>query len=153
MNVSEAIATPHELPRLPAHARAGGDRARDPRRGARQSPSGGNLQPWRVYALTGAPLAEFVAIVRGKLRTHPRGDGSEYEIYPTGLWEPYRSRRFKCGEDMYATIGVAREDKLAACCSSRATTSSSARRWACSSASTGAWVRRSGPTSACTCRA
>mgnify|MGYP003503907210 FL=1 len=80
--------------------------------GARQSPSGGNLQPWRVYALTGAPLAEFVAIVRGKLRTQPRGDGSEYEVYPTGLWEPYRSRRFKCGEDMYATIGVPRDDKF-----------------------------------------
>ena len=78
---------------------------------ARQSPSGGNLQPWRVYALAGAPLAEFVALVRSRLPTHPRGEGSEYDIYPTGLWEPYRSRRFKCGEDLYATIGVAREDK------------------------------------------
>ncbi len=81
--------------------------------GARQAPSGGNLQPWRVYALTGEPLKEFVALVRSKIPMHPRGEGSEYEIYPTGLWEPYRSRRFKCGEDMYATIGVAREDKLA----------------------------------------
>ena len=79
---------------------------------ARQAPSGGNLQPWRVYALAGAPLAELVATVRARTRTQPRGDGSEYEIYPTGLWEPYRSRRFKCGEDMYATIGVTREDKL-----------------------------------------
>jgi nitroreductase len=80
---------------------------------ARQAPSGGNLQPWRVYALTGEPLGELIALVRAKLHTHPRGDGSEYEIYPTGLWEPYRSRRFKCGEDMYASIGVGREDKLA----------------------------------------
>jgi nitroreductase len=80
--------------------------------GAKQAPSGGNLQPWRVYALAGAPLAELVATVRARIRTQPRGDGSEYEIYPTGLWEPYRSRRFKCGEDMYATIGVTREDKL-----------------------------------------
>lgn len=78
---------------------------------ARQSPSGGNLQPWRVYAIAGAPLAEFVALVRSRLPTHPRGEGAEYEIYPTGLWEPYRSRRFKCGEDLYATIGVARDDK------------------------------------------
>ena len=29
------------------------------------------------------------------------------------LWEPYRSRRFKCGEDLYATINVTREDKFA----------------------------------------
>jgi len=80
---------------------------------ATRSPSGGNLQPWRVYALAGAPLREFVALVRSRLPTNPRGEGSEYDIYPTGLWEPYRSRRFECGEDMYATIGVAREDKLA----------------------------------------
>jgi nitroreductase len=79
---------------------------------ARQSPSGGNLQPWHVHALTGEPLAALLAQVRGKLHTHPRGDGSEYEVYPAALWEPYRSRRFKCGEDMYATIDVAREDRL-----------------------------------------
>jgi len=80
--------------------------------GAKQSPSGGNLQPWRVYALTGEPLKEFIALVRSRIPLQPRGDGSEYDIYPAGLWEPYRSRRFKCGEDMYATIGVARDDKF-----------------------------------------
>jgi nitroreductase len=80
---------------------------------ARQAPSGGNLQPWRVYALAGEPLKELLSLVRASMRTHPRGEGAEYEIYPTALWEPYRTRRFKCGEDMYATIGVSREDKLA----------------------------------------
>ena len=80
---------------------------------ARRSPSGGNLQPWHVHVLTGAPLAELVALVHSKLPSHPRGEGSEYDIYPSELWEPYRSRRFKCGEDLYATINVAREDKLA----------------------------------------
>ena len=30
---------------------------------AARAPSGGNLQPWRVYAITGAPLAEFKARV------------------------------------------------------------------------------------------
>jgi nitroreductase len=80
---------------------------------ARQAPSGGNLQPWRVYALAGEPLAGLLAAVRGKLFAHPRGEGSEYDVYPAGLGEPYRSRRFKCGEDLYASIGVAREDKPA----------------------------------------
>jgi nitroreductase len=80
---------------------------------ARRTPSGGNLQPWRVYAIAGRPLADLLATVRGKLFEHPRGEGSQYEIYPAGLGEPYRSRRFKCGEDMYATIGVPREDKPA----------------------------------------
>jgi len=80
---------------------------------ARRAPSGGNLQPWRVYALAGEPLAQLLAQVRGKLFSHPRGEGAEYAIYPESLGEPYRSRRFKCGEDMYATIGVPREDKPA----------------------------------------
>ncbi len=79
---------------------------------ARQTPSGGNLQPWQVCALTGEPLRELIARVKSKVRLHPRGEPSEYDIYPPGLWEPYRSRRFKCGEDLYATIGVKREDKF-----------------------------------------
>jgi len=79
---------------------------------ARRSPSGGNLQPWHVHVLAGDPLAELQAIVRRKLPAEPRGEGSEYDIYPPDLWDPYRARRYKCGEDLYATIGVAREDKL-----------------------------------------
>ena len=41
------------------------------------------------------------------------GEGSEYHVYPPNLHEPYRSRRFKCGEDLYASIGIARENKPA----------------------------------------
>lgn len=112
MNVSEALATrmscraflPTPVPEATVRAILDG---------AKQSPSGGNLQPWRVYVLAGDPLKEFVALVRSKLPVQPRGEGSEYEIYPTALWEPYRSRRFKCGEDLYATIGVTRDDKFA----------------------------------------
>ncbi len=63
--------------------------------------------------LTGEPLARFLDLIRGRLANHPRGEGAEYDVYPPGLTEPYRSRRFKCGEDMYATIGVPREDKPA----------------------------------------
>ncbi|MGH8178945.1 MAG: nitroreductase [Steroidobacter sp.] len=80
---------------------------------AKRAPSGGNLQPWMVHVLTGAPLAEFVSIIRGKLRTQPMGEGAEYNVYPPNLHDPYRSRRFRCGEDLYATINIARENKLA----------------------------------------
>ena len=79
---------------------------------ARRTPSGGNLQPWHVFALAGEPLADLLATIRGKLPTHPRGDGAEYDVYPRKLGEPYRTRRFRVGEDMYATIGISREDKL-----------------------------------------
>ncbi|MEW6089431.1 MAG: nitroreductase [Pseudomonadota bacterium] len=78
---------------------------------AKYAPSGGNLQPWHVYVLTGKKLEEFLGIIAEKQKDNPFGEGTEYDIYPKGLTEPYKSRRFKCGEDMYATIGVSREDK------------------------------------------
>ncbi|MDX5365792.1 MAG: nitroreductase [Alphaproteobacteria bacterium] len=78
---------------------------------AKYAPSGGNLQPWHVYVLTGKKLEEFLGIIAAKQKDNPFGEGTEYDIYPKGLKEPYKARRFKCGEDMYATIGVSREDK------------------------------------------
>ena len=78
---------------------------------AKRAPSGGNLQPWFVHALTGAPLAELLALVRAKVAAHPMGEGTEYNIYPPDLKEPYRSRRHKVGEDLYAILGIARDNK------------------------------------------
>lgn len=76
---------------------------------AARAPSGGNLQPWRVHALAGAPLEALKA----KVRASPFGETPEYDVYPPNLWEPFRTRRFQCGEDLYATIGIPREDKAA----------------------------------------
>jgi nitroreductase len=78
---------------------------------AAQAPSGGNLQPWLVHALAGTELQDFLRIVRERRAANPAGEGAEYPVYPPNLHEPYRSRRFKCGEDLYATIGVKREDR------------------------------------------
>jgi nitroreductase len=80
---------------------------------ARRTPSGGNLQPWWVHVVTGAPLAEFLSIIRSKVAVTPRGEDPEYDIYPRELVEPYRTRRYQCAEDMYATINVPRDDKPA----------------------------------------
>ncbi len=79
---------------------------------ARYAPSGGNLQPWHVHVLGGQSLARFRELVASRLPQQPKGEGSEYEIYPPGLKEPYRTRRFRCGEMLYAAIGVERDDKL-----------------------------------------
>lgn len=79
---------------------------------ARRAPSGGNLQPWRVHVLGGAALEEFRALVAARSAAGVR-EAQQYEVYPPNLWEPHRSYRFKTGEDLYATIGVAREDKPA----------------------------------------
>ena len=77
---------------------------------AARSPSGGNLQPWQVHALGGEELARLKAQIAERMKTNPFADGPEYHIYPENLGEPYRSRRKKCGEDMYATMGLARGD-------------------------------------------
>jgi nitroreductase len=69
--------------------------------------SGGNVQPWRIYIVNG----ESMTRLREFLATQPPIDEIEYEIYPSPLKEPYRSNRFVLGEQMYATIGIAREDK------------------------------------------
>jgi nitroreductase len=80
---------------------------------ASRAPSGGNLQPWYVDVLTGAPLAALLERVRPLVAEHPLGYAAEYPVYPSPLGEPYRTRRYKNGEDLYATIGVPREDRPA----------------------------------------
>lgn len=41
------------------------------------------------------------------------GEPPEYKIYPPELTEPYRTRRFRVGEMMYATMNIPRENKAA----------------------------------------
>jgi nitroreductase len=79
---------------------------------AKYSPSGGNLQPWRVHVVTGAARARLITAVKKSLAENPFA-GGELRIYPENLWEPYRTRRFKLGEDMYALLGIPREEKMA----------------------------------------
>lgn len=78
---------------------------------AGRAPSGGNLQPWHVHALTGAPLAALLDDVEARMQEMPRGETPEYRIYPADLKEPYASRRFQVGEALYSALGVSREDK------------------------------------------
>jgi nitroreductase len=80
---------------------------------ARQAPSGGNLQPWHVYVVAGRSLRKLRGKIRRRALLKPRGEEPEYNVYPPELGEPYRTRRFKCGEDLYAAIGIPREDRAA----------------------------------------
>eukprot|EP01037_Dinobryon_pediforme_P017032 gene17032-17221_t len=79
---------------------------------AARSPSGGNLQPWRVHVLGGDALKALVADVAAVIAENPRSEKPEYAVYPQDLWEPLRTRRFQAGEDLYATLQIPREDKL-----------------------------------------
>jgi nitroreductase len=79
---------------------------------ARRAPSGGNVQPWKVYALAGQSLTEFKSLVAERA-VAGAPETAEYNIYPPELWEPYRTYRFQCAEDLYRTIDIPREDKAA----------------------------------------
>lgn len=79
---------------------------------ARWSPSGGNVQPWKVIAVSGAAQEAIKQLVRNYKGPgmFPDEEGA-YPVYPANLWDPYRSRRYKVGEDLYALLGIGRDNK------------------------------------------
>lgn len=77
------------------------------------SPSGSNLQPWKVYALTGKVKDALVQAVLAKAAQQPAGDTPDIAMYPPGLGEPWRQRRADCGAVLYERLGIARDDKAA----------------------------------------
>ena len=78
---------------------------------ARWAPSGGNLQPWKVIAVAGAERDAVIDLARRINAAGGADESMERPVYPANLWEPYRSRRFKVGEDMYALLGISRSDR------------------------------------------
>jgi nitroreductase len=81
---------------------------------AARAPSAGNMQPWRIYAVAGERVAQLKAFLKPRMASElPRGEGTDYTIYPEPLGEPYKTRRFRVGELLYQSIQVPREDKPA----------------------------------------
>jgi len=81
---------------------------------AARAPSAGNMQPWRVYALAGKRIAELKALMAPRMATElPKGEGTDYTIYPEPLADLYKTRRYQVGELLYKAIGILREDKPA----------------------------------------
>ena len=107
MNVSEAVQRRHAVRAFKPDG-VGADVVRGLIEGAKRAPSGGNLQPWRVYALSGDVLARFKALIATKLDAGIRGETPDYAVYPADLWEPLRSRRRAAGAQRYAALGGGR---------------------------------------------
>jgi nitroreductase len=81
---------------------------------AARAPSAGNMQPWRIYAIAGKRVEELKAQLAPRMATElPKGEGTDYTIYPEPLTDPYRARRFAVGELLYRSIDVLRDDKPA----------------------------------------
>lgn len=78
---------------------------------AMRSPSGGNLQPWKIHVMTGDTLANFKKDA-SEITLAGKVEEPTHAAYPSPLWEPQRSWRYKLGEDMYGLIGIPRENKM-----------------------------------------
>jgi nitroreductase len=76
---------------------------------ANYAPSGGNLQPWRIFVLNHGGMERFLNFQKKWMGV----SGPSYDIYPPSLKEPYRSSRYKVGEQMYELLGITRDDKEA----------------------------------------
>ncbi|MES3023839.1 MAG: nitroreductase [Pseudomonadota bacterium] len=78
-----------------------------------RAPSGTNTQPWKVYVLTGESKTRLSdAITAAYL--DPAAAAShveEYNYYPREWTSPYIERRRKVGWDLYALLGLTRDNK------------------------------------------
>ncbi len=74
---------------------------------ASRAPSGGNLQPWKIYIINEESMKKFLAFQEN----WSQPEAQQYDIYPKNLKEPYRSSRYQLGEQMYNLLGIPREDK------------------------------------------
>ncbi|MEO0961791.1 MAG: nitroreductase family protein, partial [Pseudomonadota bacterium] len=52
---------------------------------ALRAPSGGNVQPWRLFVLNGDAMTRFKAQMEEQMTSNPMGEPAQYEIYPKGL--------------------------------------------------------------------
>ena len=75
---------------------------------AARAPSGGNVQPWRIYVINDNRMSDFKSHINEFPLEEP-----EYPIYPPKLQEPYRTNRYELGEEMYSLLGIPRDDKPA----------------------------------------
>ncbi|MGV0794891.1 nitroreductase [Mycolicibacterium sp. XJ1819] len=74
------------------------------------SPSGSNIQPWRIYVVTGEPLAQLKKVATERVASGDPWDEREFVMYPQALKSPYREHRSAFGKERYSALGIARED-------------------------------------------
>lgn len=78
---------------------------------SKQSPSGVNSQPWKVYVVMGQAKD---ALVKDVLEKFDAGsfEKEEYQVYPNKADIPdwYKARQRACGFGMYGVLGIERED-------------------------------------------
>ncbi|SFC28725.1 nitroreductase [Massilia yuzhufengensis] len=80
---------------------------------AARAPSGTNTQPWKVYVLTGQARTALSAAILA-VNADPQqaqAHTEEYAYYPREWVSPFVDRRRKVGWDLYALLGLTRDNK------------------------------------------
>jgi nitroreductase len=80
---------------------------------AARAPSGTNTQPWKTYVLTGqvkTALSDAILAVHADPAA-ASAHVEEYAYYPRQWVSPFIDRRRKVGWDLYALLGLTRENK------------------------------------------
>jgi nitroreductase len=80
---------------------------------AARAPSGTNTQPWQVHVLTGAAKADLSETILAAYRDpeQVKQHTEEYAYYPREWKSPFIERRRKVGWDLYALLGLQRDNK------------------------------------------
>ncbi|MBD3759651.1 MAG: nitroreductase [Rhizorhabdus sp.] len=79
---------------------------------AARAPSGSNIQPWKVYVITGKARTDLSgALIAADMASDGVIHEEEYTYYPTQWRDPYLSRRRKVGWDLYGALGIEKGDK------------------------------------------
>ncbi len=80
---------------------------------AARAPSGTNTQPWKVYVLQGERKRQLSAAILAAHNDPQQAarHSEEYAYYPREWVAPYIDRRRKVGWDLYALLGLTRDNK------------------------------------------
>jgi nitroreductase len=80
---------------------------------AARAPSGTNIQPWKVTVVTGAARQRLVDAIRQVYldKQAAAQHTEEYAYYPREWVSPFIERRRKVGWDLYALLGLGRDNK------------------------------------------
>jgi nitroreductase len=78
---------------------------------ASRSPSGSNIQPWKVHVFSGALKQRITREILDAIDRGPREQyRREWNYYPVQWREPFLGRRRKIGWDMYGLLGIPKGD-------------------------------------------
>jgi len=78
---------------------------------AGRAPSGTNIQPWKVYVVTGQTRDKLCAAACKAFDDPDDNHEIEVPYYPEKWFEPYLARRRKIGWDLYGLLGIKKGER------------------------------------------